>query len=222
MFKFFSWILAVHEVIKKACDEEKKRRLNVDMPICEEYLSQRAGVKRKLDEDVFSPSQIDSDILPDKKFNFYHRDSSTSRLLKSTSSPALDSLEKNKLDSNLKRPNVFGKSFVQEFHESVLQTTRQKELKRMSGIEKKLKLLDRSDVCDPMKIKHFCFVLKMCSSINLANLKSHIILLTYIFLQLFHIPCFAILSNITIFSFSSVLKTFVLIDTLLSSIMVDL
>ncbi|XP_053402473.1 genetic suppressor element 1-like isoform X2 [Mercenaria mercenaria] len=131
----------VHDVIKKACDEEKKRRLNVDVPICVDNHSLKTGVKRKLEDDVFSPSQIDSDFLPDRKLNLFHRDTNTNRLGKSTSSPSLDSLERSKSDSsavNLKRPNMFGKSFVQEFHESVLQTTRQKEMKRLSGESQKI------------------------------------------------------------------------------------
>ena len=123
-------------MIKKACDEEKKRRLNVEVPTSLDILGPKTGVKRKLEEDVFSPSQIDSDFLPDRKLNLYHRDASANRIGKSTSSPSLDSLERGKGDPsamNLKRPNI-GKSFVQEFHESVLQTTRQKEMKRLSGM----------------------------------------------------------------------------------------
>ncbi|KAL4234326.1 hypothetical protein ACF0H5_005977 [Mactra antiquata] len=130
----------VNEVIKKACEEEKKRRLNLPLSASDGNLCQRGGgggVKRKLEDDVFSPSQIDSDICSDnKKLNLHYRDMGSSLPGRSASATSLDSCDKSKYESNslnLKRPNTVGKSFVQEFHESVLQTTRQKEMKRLTG-----------------------------------------------------------------------------------------
>lgn len=140
----------LNEMIKRACDEEKRRRLNSDLTSCDENLLNKTGVKRKLEEDVFSPSQIDMDSFPDARMSLHIRDPSFNKtgIGKSTSSPALDRLDRNSAAGSLKRPNVFGRSFVQEFHDSVLQSTRQKEMQRHSVQGQKLTDLS------PSKIPH--------------------------------------------------------------------
>ncbi|XP_052233715.1 genetic suppressor element 1-like isoform X2 [Dreissena polymorpha] len=138
----------IKETILQAVVEDKSRRLSVSlskpetpslpqsMPSTSEA---RVSVKRKLEsdiDDVFNFSSQDSNGLERVPFVRQLSNGPSSSVVKLPHSLSAENLDRRKSEHGLhrhQRPNSLSRNFAQEFHESVLLSTRQKELSRSSG-----------------------------------------------------------------------------------------